>query len=172
MQSTSPQFFQDVYGTDYNQNVPVNLWRPQQQEIPLRTEHVPERNGMFRSVPESALAPGNTALFIGQSIHHLALSSPLVSAALAIQLPISEFGPPTANRPCRNRKLEKRGTQNDALSRRSGLGTAGSHPATVEIIQVQVPVGQGAHQMEIQPNPNERLNTVPWWLAPPTSVVP
>jgi hypothetical protein len=40
---------------------------------------------------------------------HLALSSPLVSAALAIQLPISEFGPPTANRPCRNRKLEKEG---------------------------------------------------------------
>jgi hypothetical protein len=69
MQSTSPQFFQEVYGTDYNQNVPVNLWRPQQQEIPLRTEHVPERNGMFRSVPESALAPGNYALFIGQSIH-------------------------------------------------------------------------------------------------------
>jgi hypothetical protein len=75
---------------------------------------------------------------------HLALSSPLVSAALAIQLPISKFGPPRANRPRRNRKLEKRGTQNDALSRRSGLGTAGSHPATVEIIQIQVPVGRTA----------------------------
>jgi hypothetical protein len=69
MQNTSPQFFRNVYGTDYNQIVPVNLWRPQQQEIPLRTEPIPERNGMYRLVPDRALTPGKYALFSGQSIH-------------------------------------------------------------------------------------------------------
>ena len=29
MSNTQPQFFRNVYGTDYNQVVPVNLWRPQ-----------------------------------------------------------------------------------------------------------------------------------------------
>jgi hypothetical protein len=67
--NTQPQFFRNVYGTDYKQVVPVNLWRPQQQEISLRTEPMMERNGMIRLVPDRALPPGKYALFYGQSIH-------------------------------------------------------------------------------------------------------
>ena len=40
MIGTNPQFFRNIYGVDYNQAVSVNLWRAQEQEVPLRTEPV------------------------------------------------------------------------------------------------------------------------------------
>jgi hypothetical protein len=65
----NPELYPSLFGVDYNQVVPVNLWRPRQQGIPVRTEPVVERNGMFRLVPDAALPPGRYALFFGDSIH-------------------------------------------------------------------------------------------------------
>jgi hypothetical protein len=64
-----PDLYPSLFGVDYNQVVPVNLWRPQEPGIPVRTEPVVERNGMFRLVPESTLPPGRYALYFGDSIH-------------------------------------------------------------------------------------------------------
>jgi hypothetical protein len=64
-----PELYPSLFGVEYNQVVPVNLWRPREQGIPVRTEPVAERNGMFRLVPEATLPPGRYALFFGDSIH-------------------------------------------------------------------------------------------------------
>jgi hypothetical protein len=64
-----PDLYPSLFGVDYNQVIPVNLWRPRGQGIPVRTEPVVERNGMFRLVPETTLPPGRYALFFGDSVH-------------------------------------------------------------------------------------------------------
>jgi hypothetical protein len=69
MVGTNPQFFRNIYGVDYNQPVAVNLWRPEEQEVPLKTEPVAGRNGMFRLVAARTLAPGRYALYLGDAIH-------------------------------------------------------------------------------------------------------
>jgi hypothetical protein len=69
MIGTNPQFFRNIYGVDYNQAVPVNLWRADEQEVPLKTEPVAGRNGMFRLVAARALAPGRYVLYLGDAIH-------------------------------------------------------------------------------------------------------
>jgi len=63
-----PELYPSLFGVEYNQVVPVSLWRPRDQ-IPVRTEPLVERNGMFRLVPETTLPPGRYALFLGDSIH-------------------------------------------------------------------------------------------------------
>ncbi len=69
MIGTNPQFFRNIYGVDYNQNVAVNLWRPQEQDCPLRTEPIVGRNGMFRLTPSSVLAPGRYVIYSGEALH-------------------------------------------------------------------------------------------------------
>ncbi|MGA8028614.1 MAG: hypothetical protein WB992_15835 [Bryobacteraceae bacterium] len=64
-----PELYPSLFGVEYNQVVPVNLWRPREEGIPVRTEPVVERNGMFRLLPEATLPPGRYALFFGDSIH-------------------------------------------------------------------------------------------------------
>ena len=66
--NTSPQFFSNVYGVDYNQPVSVNLWRTEPNYVPMKTQPVAGRDGMFRIVPETALEPGRYALFFGDLI--------------------------------------------------------------------------------------------------------
>jgi len=69
MIGTNAQFFRNIYGVDYNQAVAVNLWRPQEQDIPLKTEPVAGRNGMFRLIAVRALAPGRYTVYLGDTIH-------------------------------------------------------------------------------------------------------
>lgn len=69
MMNTNQQFFENVWGVDYNQVVPVNLWRPRESNIPVRIEPVTERVGMFRLTPERPLPPGRYGVYSGQSIH-------------------------------------------------------------------------------------------------------
>ena len=64
-----PDLYPSLFGVEYNQEVPISLWRPREQGIPVRTEPVVERNGMFRLVPEATLPPGKYALYFGDSIH-------------------------------------------------------------------------------------------------------
>jgi hypothetical protein len=67
--NTAPELYPSLYGVDYDQVNPVNLWRPLSQGIPMRIEPVVERNGMFRLMPEATLSPGRYALYFGESIH-------------------------------------------------------------------------------------------------------
>ena len=69
MMNTNPQFFRDVWGTDYNEVVSVKLWRPLASDVAFRTEPVAGRNGMFWLSPERTLAPGRYAIYFGQAVH-------------------------------------------------------------------------------------------------------
>lgn len=69
MMGTNPQFFRNIYGVELNQPVAVNLWRPEEHDVPLKTEPVTGRNGMFRLVPAATLAPGRYALYLGDTMH-------------------------------------------------------------------------------------------------------
>ena len=65
----NPSLYPSLFGVQYNQVIPVNLWRPLAQGIPIRTEPVVERNGMFRLVLDAPLPPGKYALYFGDSVH-------------------------------------------------------------------------------------------------------
>lgn len=65
----NPSLYPSLFGVQYNQVIPINLWRPLGQGIPVRTEPVVERNGMFRLIPDASLPPGKYALYFGDSVH-------------------------------------------------------------------------------------------------------
>jgi|GEM_PF-1863055 len=65
---TDQRFFSDVYTRDYYDTVEVNLWQPA-REIPLSIEPVEGRRGMFRFMPQSALAYGNYAFYHKGEMH-------------------------------------------------------------------------------------------------------
>jgi hypothetical protein len=65
----NPSLYPSLFGVQYNQVIPINLWRPLGQGIPVRTEPVVERNGMFRLIPDAPLPPGKYALYFGDSVH-------------------------------------------------------------------------------------------------------
>ena len=65
----NPSLYPSLFGVQYNQVIPINLWRPLGQGIPVRTEPVMERNGMFRLIPDAPLPPGKYALYFGDSVH-------------------------------------------------------------------------------------------------------
>jgi hypothetical protein len=65
----NPSLYPSLFGVQYNQVIPVNLWRPLEQGIPVRTEPVIERNGMFRLVPSAPLPAGRYALYFGDAVH-------------------------------------------------------------------------------------------------------
>jgi len=65
----NPSLYPSLFGVQYNQVIPVNLWRPLAQGIPVRIEPVVERNGMFRLIPDAPLPPGKYALYFGDSVH-------------------------------------------------------------------------------------------------------
>jgi hypothetical protein len=64
-----PNLYPALFGVEYNQVIPVDLWRPLAEGVPFHTEPVIERNGMFRLIAESSLSPGRYAIFVGDSIH-------------------------------------------------------------------------------------------------------
>lgn len=65
---TNPQFFPTIYGVNYNDVVPVNLWRPTQQ-IQLAVEPIVEKPGMFKVHVQQPLSPGTYLLFFKTMIH-------------------------------------------------------------------------------------------------------
>jgi hypothetical protein len=68
MIGTDPPFFRNIYGRDYNETIPVNLWRPK-PDVPFHVEPVEGKPGMYRLIPDSPLQPGRYALFSGDEIH-------------------------------------------------------------------------------------------------------
>jgi hypothetical protein len=69
--TNSGQFdqFRNIYGVARNQPLQVNLWGPRGTEIPLRTEPVPGRAGMFRLSPLGNMQPGRYALYYRNGLH-------------------------------------------------------------------------------------------------------
>jgi len=65
---TNPQFFPTIYGVNYNDAVPVNLWRPTQQ-IQLAVEPIVEKPGMFKVHVQQPLSPGTYLLYFKNMIH-------------------------------------------------------------------------------------------------------
>ena len=65
---TNPQFFPTIYGVNYNDAVPVNLWRPTQQ-IQLAVEPIVEKPGMFKVHVQQPLSPGTYLLYFKTMIH-------------------------------------------------------------------------------------------------------
>lgn len=65
---TNPQFFPTIYGVNYNDVVPVNLWRPTQQ-IQMAVEPIVEKPGMFKVHLQQPLSPGTYLLFFKNMIH-------------------------------------------------------------------------------------------------------
>ena len=65
----NPSLYPSLFGVQYNQVIPVNLWRPLQQGVTVRTEPVVERNGMFRLIADAPLPPGKYALYFSDSVH-------------------------------------------------------------------------------------------------------
>lgn len=65
---TNPQFFPTIYGVNYNQTVPVNLWRPTQQ-IQMAVEPIVDKPGMFKVHVQQPLSPGTYLLFFKSMIH-------------------------------------------------------------------------------------------------------
>jgi tetratricopeptide (TPR) repeat protein len=69
--ANSGQFdqFRNIYGVARNQPLQVNLWGPRGTEVPLRTEPIPGRTGMFRLSPQSNMQPGRYALYYRNGLH-------------------------------------------------------------------------------------------------------
>lgn len=65
---TSPRFFPTIYGRNYDDVIPVDLWRPR-TELPLKVEPVPERENMYRLVPANALDGGRYSLYTTDTLH-------------------------------------------------------------------------------------------------------
>jgi hypothetical protein len=65
---TNPQFFPTIYGVNYNDGVPVNLWRPT-QEIQMAVEPIVDKPGMFKVHVQQLLSPGTYLLFFKNMIH-------------------------------------------------------------------------------------------------------
>lgn len=61
--------FQNMYGVARTQPIQVNLWGTRGTEMPLRTEPMPERTGLFRLLPASAMQPGRYALYYRNALH-------------------------------------------------------------------------------------------------------
>jgi hypothetical protein len=68
MLNTKPEFFPGYYGRNYNERIPISLWRPQ-SDITFTTEPIEGKSGMFRLTPTGPLQPGRYVSYFSQNIH-------------------------------------------------------------------------------------------------------